>query len=135
MLGEKYSEEIGQVIGTRALPSEGGSAKMEITFQASGTIIGLHATDVGTYVGTMQSDGTMRGEGQGVIMTEDGGVATWIGHGIGKPTGRGTGVSWRGTVYYKTASPSLARLNGIVGAYEYEVDETNKTEGKLWEWK
>jgi len=135
MLGEMYSEEIGQVTGVRVLPTENGAARLEITFQAGGTILGLHSTDMGTYVGTLNSDGTLSGSGQGVIMTEDGGVATWVGHGVGKPTGKGNGVSWRGAVYYQTQSPSLTRLNSIAGVYEFEVDETQKTEGKLFEWK
>ena len=135
MLGEMYSEEIGQVTGSRVLPAENGAPRLEITFQASGTILGLHSTDMGTYIGTLHADGTMRGEGQGVIMTEDGGVATWFGQGVGKPTGRGTGVSWRGALYYRTQSESLARLNSIAGVFEFEVDESQKTEGKLFEWK
>ncbi len=47
-------------------------------------------------------------------MTQDGEMVTWKGQGIGRLTGVGA-VSWRGAVYYQTASEKLARLNGIAG--------------------
>lgn len=135
MLGERIADEIGQTISSRVLPPHDGAARMEVTYQAAGTILGLHYNDTGTYVATLQPDGTLRGEGHGVIMTEDGGVATWVGSGVGKPTGRGMGATWRGALLYKTSSPSLVRLNSTVGLFEFAVDETNKTEGLIYEWK
>jgi len=44
-------------------------------------------------------------------------------------------VSWRGTLLYETSSQKLARLNGIAVPFEYEVDESGKSEGRLYEWK
>jgi hypothetical protein len=67
-------------------------------------------------------------------MTSDGEMATWRGEGVGRFTGRGAVVSWRGAIYYQTASPKLARLNSVAVFFEYEVDENGKTQAKLWEW-
>lgn len=134
MLGEMLGEERGKITAMRVLASE-GSPRVEVSFQASGTLLGLATTEIGTYVSRARPDGTLYGEGQGVIMASDGAMATWVGQGVGRFTGRGTGVSWRGAVYYQTASPSLARLNGVAGIFEYETDEEGNTHAKLWEWK
>jgi hypothetical protein len=49
-----------------------------------------------------------------------------------KPDGA---VSYRGAIYYSTASPKLARLNRIAVVFEYEVDANGNTHTKSWEWK
>jgi hypothetical protein len=135
MLGELVSEERGQVTGMRVLPSEGGQPKIEVSFQAAGTLLGIHMTDMGTYISTIRPDGTLVGQGQGISTTADGDTATWKGQGVGHFTGRGTGVSWRGSVYFHTTSERLSRLNGVAAVFEDEVDESDKMEIKTWEWK
>src|SRR5712692_1313812 len=113
MLGEMLGEESGKITGTRVLPSEGGAPKVEVSFQATGNILGVDATDMGTYVSTMRPDGSLFGDGQGIAMAKDGGAATWTGQGIGRFTASG-GLSWRGAVYYHSGSGSLAGLNSRV---------------------
>jgi len=131
MLGEMIGEERGKITGQRVL-SDG---KFEVTFQASGKIFGLDETNIGTYSSKMMSDGTLYGKGQGALMTADGQMASWKGSGVGKFTGKGAGVSFRGAIYYRTNSPKLARLNGLAVVFEYETDEAAKTHNKSWEWK
>jgi hypothetical protein len=135
MLGESIGQESGKLTGLRVLPSNGSSPKMESSFQASGKVLGLDGTDMGTYWAVMQPDGSLFGEGQGVLMTADGGMATWRGQGVGRLTGRGSAVNYRGAVYYQTASPQLARLNGTAAVYEFNVDENGNIQAQLWEWK
>jgi hypothetical protein len=135
MQGEKLGEERGQITGMRVLPTEGPGPKVEVTFQAAGTIAGVDVTDMGTYVSVGRPDGTLFGEGQGVTMTQDGGMATWRGQGSGHFSGQGGAVSWRGAVYYESASVQLARLNSIAVVYEFDADESGKTEATYWEWK
>ena len=67
-------------------------------------------------------------------MTANGGSATFRGTGVGRFVRPGA-VSWRGALFYETASDELARLNGIAVAFEYETDESGKSEGRLHEWK
>src|ERR1700745_4307822 len=122
MLGKELGGEIGQVTGIRVLSVGASGPEMEISFQASGTILGVHGNDMGTYIAVTRPDGTLYGEGRGAIMTENGEVATWKGQGVGKFLGRGTAVAWRGAVYYQTASKKLAHLNEIAAVYEFEVD-------------
>jgi hypothetical protein len=134
MLGEKIGEETGKITGTRVLPSEGGAPKMESSFRATGKLLGIEATDTGTYWAVMRPDGSLYGDGQGVVMARDGGVATWTGQGVGRLTASG-GVSWRGAVYYQSASGSLARLNSLVAVFEFESDAEQNTRSQAWEWK
>lgn len=44
-------------------------------------------------------------------------------------------VSYRGALFYSTASPSLARLNSVATVFEFEVDAEGNTHTKSWEWK
>ncbi len=135
MLGEKILEHSGKITGQRVLPSEGGTPKIETSFQANERLLGVEATTLGTYQAVARPGGILFGQGEGVIMTKEGDMATWTGQGIGRPKGRGMAASWRGCIYYQTASQKLARLNGIAAVFEYEVDENGNTQGSGWEWK
>jgi len=134
MLGEQLSEDIGQVMTTRVLPSDARGPRIEISFQADGTILGIHYHEMGTYEATVRADGTMYGEGQGVIQTEHGDVVTWRGQGVGGSPAPGH-QSFRGAIYFETGSERLARLNGVAGVFEYDANESGKTESRVWEWK
>ncbi len=135
MLGEQIGEETGQITGMRVLPDEGAGPKVEVSFQTSGTIFGIHENDMGTYVSTARPDGTFFGEGQGIITTGDGEVVTWRGQGVGRLTGHGMAASWRASIYGQTASERLARINSVATLVEFEVDETGKITAESWEWK
>ncbi len=135
MLGEQIGEETGQIIGTRVLPDEGAGPKVEVSFQSSGTMLGIHESNMGTYLSVARPDGTLFGEGQGIIMTEEGEVVTWRGQGVGRLAGHGMAASWRASIYAQTASQRLARLNSVAGIVEFDVDESGKIAAKSWEWK
>ena len=135
MLTEQIGEETGQITAIRVLPDEGHGAKVEVTFQADGTMLGTHAHNIGSYISVTRPDGTLFGDGQGVAVTENGEMISWRGQGVGHFTGHGTAVSYRGAVYFQTTSERLARLNGIAGVFEYETDESGKTSNKTYEWK
>lgn len=135
MLGELIGEGHGKITAVRVLPSDGSGVKMEVSFQGTGKLIGVETSNVGTYVSTLMPTGVFNGVGQGVIQTKDGDIVTWTGTGVGKSKGQGMAASWRGSVYYQTASQRLAGLNKIAAVFEHEVDEHGVTADKLWEWK
>lgn len=135
MLGELLGEERGKVTTMRVLPPGDDRAKVEVSFQATGKIVGVEVTEMGTYWSIVRPDGSLFGEGQGVVMTKDGSRATWVGGGVGRFTGKGMGVSWRGAIYYHTDSRNLSRLNNIAVVFEFETDENGNTQSKIWEWK
>ena len=134
MLGDRLGGESGKVTSQRVLPNPGGGPKMETSFQATGTILGVAETNIGTYDAVIRPDGTVYGEGQGVVMGKGGESATWVGQGVGTMKKDGS-VSYRGAVYYQTATPAWSRLNSIAAIFEYEVDSQGNARSEIWEWK
>jgi hypothetical protein len=134
MLGDKLGGESGKVTMRRVLPNPGGAPKVEVSFQATGAILGVNATDLGTYHSVMRPDGTVYGEGQGVLMGQGGEMASWVGQGVGTLKKDGS-VSYRGAVYYSTSTQAWLRLNNVASIFEYEVDAQGNTKSELWEWK
>ena len=133
MLGELINESRGKRTGRRVLATDAG-VKVEVSFEDSGKILGVEANNIGTYWAQTRPDGSLYGEGQGILITHDGETATWKGQGVGKLLGGGA-VSYRGALYYSTGSSKLAHLNTIAAVFEFEVDAEGKTHTKLWEWK
>jgi hypothetical protein len=134
MLGEKVGEGTGKVTSQRVLPNPDGAPKMETTFQGAGTLLGIGDTETGTYVAVGRPDGSLFGEGQGIVMGRNGELATWTGQGVGRFQKDGT-LSYRGAIYVQSASAKWAQLNGTALVYEYDVDPQGNTRGQLFEWK
>jgi hypothetical protein len=132
MLGEQIGETKGKRLVRRMLSVNPPTA--EVSFEDSGHMLGVATTGIGSYTSIVGADGTIHGDGQGLNMTEDGEAITWTGTGVGK-FGPGGSVSYRGMLFFRTASQKLARLNGACGAFEYEVDAAGSTTSKVWEWK
>lgn len=135
MLGDLLAEDQGKITGIRVLPSEGQSPKVEVSFQAAGRLMGVEYTEMGTYQSVLTDAGVFRGCGQGILMTKDGETISWTGEGVGRPGGNGLAASWRGAVYYRTASQRLAKLNSVAAVFEHEVDEGGNLTSKVFEWK
>ena len=133
MLGELISESRGKRTSRRVLSASPGF-KVEVSFEADGKLLGIGAHTIATYWSEGRPDGSMYGEGQAAMITADGETVTWKGQGVGKFL-EGGAVSFRGALYYSTASAKLARLNTIAGVFEYEVDADGNTTAKTWEWK
>ena len=132
MLGDKIGEENGQITGMKVVSTNPPTT--EISFQATGQLLGVATNAFATYTSVMRPDGTIYGEGNGLITTADGEGATWKGSGVGVLTGEGMGAKYRGAIYYSTTSKKLAKLNSIAAIFEYEVDAEGKTHGITWEW-
>jgi hypothetical protein len=134
MLGEKIGGTTGKINSQRVLPNPGGGPKMETSFQANGSLLGTNFKETGTYWTVVRPDGTLYGEGQGVIITKDGKMATWTGHGVGSMKKDGT-ASYRGAIYFQTVPPKWSRLNKVAVLFEYAVDAEGNTRSEYWEWK
>ena len=137
MLGAKIGEERGKLSGNRMLPGDDYRyLKIEISFQAAGTILGVKASNMGTYLAFERVAGQIYGEGQGIIMTDTGESAIWKGHGIGHMTGKGMGMSFRFSIACQApAKGKLARLNNCLIIGEHEVDANGNVHNQTWEWK
>lgn len=133
MLGENIGGETGKVTVQRVLPNGGGPPKTETSVRATGSLLGIETTDIGSYDSVLRADGTLFGEGQGIVMGKGGQVATWVGQGVGTIK-EGGAVAFRGAVYYESSSPDWSRLNSRAALFEYEVDAEGNTKSELWEW-
>ncbi len=132
MLGEQIGETKGKRLVRRVVSIDPPTA--EVSFEDSGHMFGIPTTGFGTYTSVVRPDGSLDGEGEGLTMTQDGEVIAWKGTGLGK-FGSGGSVSYRGMLFFRTASSKLAQLNNACGAFEYEVDPSGNTVSKMWEWK
>lgn len=132
MLGDQLGESKGKRIVRRVLSVD--PIRLEVTFEDSGQILGVPTMGTGTYTSEVRGDGSIYGEGQGILATQDGDVAAWTGTGMGS-IGPGGAVSYRGMLYYRTNSQKLARLNNASAAFEFEVDGAGNTSSRAWEWK
>jgi hypothetical protein len=132
MLGELIGETKGRRLVRRVISIDPPTA--EVSFEDSGEAYGVPTTGMGTYTSIIHPDGSIMGHGQGLSLTSDGEAITWTGTGVGH-FGPGGSVSYRGMLFFRTASQKLARLNNACGAFEYEVDAAGNTTSKMWEWK
>ena len=133
MLGDKIGEEKGRMTGRRVLPAEGYGPKIEVSFESEGTLLGVASNGLGTYLSALRPDGTLSGEGQGIVMGKGGEAASWKARGLGRFTDTG-GASWRGSILWMSASEKWASLNNIVGVFEFEQDADGNTQGSTWAW-
>jgi hypothetical protein len=134
VLGEQIGEEQGRVLTRRVLPGDGTFVKMEITFEAQVTILGVTGMDIGTYTVYERIPGQLYGEGQGILMTADGGGAIGNGFGIGQARADGS-LSFAASVSFQTNVESLARLNSVLGVVEHPTDMEGNARSAIYEWK
>jgi hypothetical protein len=132
MLGELLGETTGKRTARKVVSVD--PPNVEVSFEETGKMLGVNTSGFGTYLSVVGGDGSLHGQGQGVIMTQDGDTITWKGSGVGKFKEKGA-VSYRGILYYRTTSQKLARLNNASAVFEHEVDAEGKTQTKVWEWK
>jgi hypothetical protein len=133
MLAGLIGEEHGRVATRRVLAADGSGPQMEVSFESSGVILGVQTTHAGTYLTSSRPDGSLFGEGQGMMSTPDGEIASWSGQGIGHRSANGT--SWRGALYFQTSCERLLALNRMAVVFEFDVDPDGKTHAKFWEWR
>jgi hypothetical protein len=132
MIGEQISESKGRRLVRRVLSVDPPTA--EVSFEDTGKMLGVSTNGLGSYTSVVRPDGSIHGNGQGLLMTPDGDSVTWTGTGLGK-FGPDGSVSYRGMLFFRTTSQKLARVNNTCGAFEYDVDPAGNTVSKVWEWK
>src|SRR5215831_18174647 len=111
MLGEQIGEGTGKVMARRVISVDGGT-KVEVTVQGTGRLLGVETRINVTYCAGIRPDGSLYGEGQGLVIGKGGEQAAFKGAGVGKLLDGGA-VSYRGASYYYSDSPNFRRLNTI----------------------
>ena len=134
-LGDLVVYETGQVTAVRVLSSDAAGTKLQVDLQSSGTIRGVAENTLWTYTQTTRSDGSIYGQGQGVMTTQDGDVIHLIGHGSGQAPAPGGATKWSVMIHPHSTSAKYADLNsiGLVGNYDVAAD--GSTVFKALEWK
>jgi hypothetical protein len=138
-LGNPFFIEQGRIIGQRIL-AVSPQPQLEFSFTANASISNgddgiINATNMGTSVSTLNADGTFRGEGQGILRTQGGGVATWTNQVVGSITPEGTIVT-RGVGIWSTPSTTseLAFMNNMITVFEVQIDREGNLSAREWEW-
>src|SRR4051812_12842514 len=135
MLGDVIGEFAGKITGSRVLESKGPAPKVEVSFQGSGMLLDRAMTDLGTYWQTVRPGGSLYGEGRVVMMTADRGAAIWTGFGVGRPAGPVPAARYAVAGSFVTASQEMDRLNSVLTAIEYNVEENWTYSYKIWDWQ
>jgi hypothetical protein len=141
-LGNPFFVEQGRIIGQRVLAVT-PQPQLEFSFMANASINNggggndtvINAINTGTSVSTLNADGTFRGEGQGILRTQSGGVATWTNQVVGSLTPEGTIIT-RGVGLWSTPSTTgeLAFMNGMITVFEVQIDGEGNLSAREWEW-
>jgi len=135
MLGSKLGYEVGQVTAQRVLGTlHGLLPKTEISYHASGMLLDVPETDTVTFWTVSRPDGTLYGEGHGIVIGAGGETATFLGQGVGTRQPDGS-VSYRGATYYQSSTPKWSHLNRVAAVFELEVDAAGYTKSENWAWK
>ena len=138
MLGEQIGEITGIVTGQRVLDVEEDCPKIEVSISCSGKFKGINVTEMWTYFSLHRNNGSIYGEGKGVITATNGNeYATATGCSVGRHTKSGK-MRYAGTHFYRTSSSEgkLSFLNNLVAVIEYEVHHKSSSYTyRLWEWK
>tara|TARA_B100001013_G_scaffold342147_1_gene267679 strand:+ start:401 stop:808 length:408 start_codon:yes stop_codon:yes gene_type:complete len=133
-LGELVLEDSGQITGIRVLSTDASGTTLELNLQLSGTIRGVGENTLWTYTMLQRPDGSLYGQGNGVLTTVNGDVIHLIGSGSGKANPGGT-VRFCTMLHPHGATGQNADLNAIGLAGEYEVAADGTATNKCWEWK
>jgi hypothetical protein len=137
-LGNPFFVEQGRIIGQRVL-AVSPQPQLEFSFMANASInndsVVINATNTGTSVSTLNADGTFSGEGQGILRTQSGGVATWTNQVVGSLTPEGTIIT-RGVGFWSTPSTTgeLAFMNNMMTVFEVQIDREGNLSAREWEW-
>ena len=133
-LGQLVLEDSGQITGIRVLSTDASGTTLELNLQLSGTIRGVGENTLWTYTMLQRPDGSLYGQGNGVLTTDNGDVIHLIGSGSGKANPGGT-VRFCTMLHPHGATGQNADLNAIGLAGEYEVAADGTATNKCWEWK
>jgi hypothetical protein len=134
MSGNLIGEFKGKATGYRVTEILMNGPKIEASFRQTGKLLGVDAFDMATYWSIMTAPDVMYGEGQGVVRSMSGEMASYRGTGTAKMMSGGMPV-WRGALYLQSPTPKWGVLNGVAVVYEYELDANDNTHVRLWEWK
>ena len=96
----------------------------------------IQVTLQGTYINTYISNNTIRGEGKGIITTEDTNeIATWQAYDSGRIESNDSQIYY-GIIFFNSTSGILSFLDNKVGLYIIEIANDDGYYSRyIWDWK
>ena len=136
--GDPFFVEQGRIIGQRVL-AVSPQPQLEFSFMANASInngsVVINAINTGTSISTLNADGSFRGEGQGILRTQGGDVATWTNQVVGSITPEGTIITRGvGTWGIPSTTGELAFMNNMITVFEVQIDREGNLSAREWEW-
>ena len=138
-LGNPFFVEQGRITGQRVL-TVAPQPQLEFSFMANASInnaggVEINAINTGTSVSTLNADRSFHGEGQGILRTQAGEVATWTNQVVGNLTSEGTIIT-RGVGFWSTPSTTgeLAFMNGMITVFEVQIAMEGNLSAREWKW-
>jgi hypothetical protein len=133
-IGKPLADERGKLTVRRVISVDGGSAKVETTFESAGYLGAVHYTALGTLWSVIRPDGTLHGELKGGLRTDGNDTAVFRGITGGKYTDN-TAHSrvYRGAITYDNASGALAEFHSALAVFELDIDDDSNLTFRTWE--
>jgi hypothetical protein len=122
----------GEPMGLRILPDQGRGREMEVSERLQGKFLGEDITNFATYTVTMQPDGSLRAQGQGIAYLKDGSMTTVVGSGEGKAQGPGGSQEWHVTLEFRNPTGRFSEFRDRPITGGFEVDPSMKSHWKLF---
>jgi hypothetical protein len=139
-----YEATSGKVISQRILGTSEGSPQVELSTIQDATMQGVgNVTNLATWTNTLKPDKLIYATGKGVITTENGEMATWVGNDIGRSDDKGV-ITYKGLIFFNTVNSTstsgknLAFLNNMEALFMTKVNVNSSDRPqvtKMWEWK
>jgi len=134
-LGNVLGEFTGKVMSVSQSELGGGQRRIEVNLAGETT-----GQVRGQFFSTMVVEGTPGRPATytltGVVLAASGAVMQISGRGVGMRTGEGHKIRYRGAGCATSDDPTLAALNNVITAAEFEADPVTQTiKGAVCEWK
>jgi len=126
-----FRDEAGQITGVRVLPATAEGAHYEVSLTTQGTLEGTKYTAMWTYTQVQRQDGSIYGQGDGVLTTECGEVVYLKGSGSAGGKQADGSVQFKIINHHHTASSKFAHVNGAAAVGVYHVAADGQTSAKI----
>ena len=126
-----FRDETGQVTGIRVLPPTAEGAQYEVSLSTQGSLEGTHYTALWTYTQVQRNDGSIYGQGDGVMTTECGEVIYLKGSGSAPGKEADGSVKFKIINHHHTGSSKFKHINGTAGVGVYIVSAEGKTTAQI----
>ncbi len=137
-IGDLILESSDLTAGLRVLEVGGDRGpKVEVSYVGNATIRGgINASNMGTVWSITNPDGTIYGEGKGILTSKaTGKMATYTFQSVGQYGSDGK-LRNHGSIFFNTnttSSGQLSFLNNMVGVYADEIDPSGRAVTIVWE--